>query len=272
MRDNPMMSPMIKNPMMSPMIKNPMVNTMMKKVVTMLLASVAFLALPTLAQELEKPEVAIKRSLEMRPDIKVQSVAPSEIPGLYAVQVQNGPMLYTSADGKYFLHGELFMVQDKSFVNLTEQRGNVERAKEIAAVKVKDAIVFKSKGPTKAVINVFTDVDCGYCQKFHKEVPQLNAMGIEVHYLAYPRAGIGSETYQKLVTAWCAKDRQGTLTRYKNREVVPISTCADNPVAAEFSLGERIGVSGTPSLVTAKGELIPGYVPAEELAQRLGVR
>lgn len=243
-----------------------------------LLASVALLALPALADDVEKPEAVIKRTLEVRPDIKVESVAPSEIPGLYAVQLQNGPMVYTSADGKYFVHGEMFAVKDKSFVNLTEQRAiaeearlNPQRAKEIAAVKTKDMIVFKPNGATKAVINVFTDVDCGFCQKFHKEVPQLNAMGIEVRYLAYPRAGIGSESYQKLVTAWCSKDRQGTLTRYKNREAVPINTCSDNPVAAEYQLGDRLGVNGTPTLVTASGELIMGYVPAQELAQRLGV-
>ena len=245
---------------------------MMNKMMRVLVASVTLLALPAWADDVEKPEVVIKRTLEVRPDVKVESVVPSEIPGLYAVQLQNGPVVYTSVDGKYFVHGEMFAVQGKSFVNLSEQRGNADRAKAMAAVKTEDTIVFKSKGPAKAVISVFTDVDCGYCQKFHKEVPALNALGIEVHYLAYPRAGIGSESYQKLVTAWCAKDRQSTLTRYKNREAVPISTCAKNPVAAQYELGERIGVNGTPSLVTAKGELIPGYVPADELAERLGVR
>jgi thiol:disulfide interchange protein DsbC len=221
----------------------------------------------------EKPEAVIKRVLESsRSDIKVTSVAASEIAGLYAVQVENGPLVYATPDGKYFVIGDLFQVQAQGFVNLGEQRRNGDRVKELAAVKTSDMIVFKAKGPTKAVVNVFTDFDCGYCQKLHKEVPQLNEMGIEVRYLAYPRAGIGSETYQKLVTAWCSKDRQGTLTRFKNRENVPISTCANNPVSAEFELGERIGVSGTPALITAKGELIPGYMPARDLAQRLGVR
>lgn len=243
----------------------------MKKIVAAAAVSALF-ALPALAADAEKPEVVIKRTLEVRPDVKVESVVPSEISGVYAVQLKEGPLLYTSADGKYFVHGELFAVQDKSFVNLTEQRASGQRAKEMAAVKIKDMIVFKSKGPAKAVVNVFTDIDCGYCQKFHQEVPQLNAMGIEVRYLAYPRAGVGSESYQKLVTAWCAKDRQGTLTRYKNRQAVPINTCADNPVAAEFELGDRLGVRGTPTLITAAGDLIPGYVPAGELAQRLGVQ
>ncbi len=255
----------------NPAAEDSMVEKMMKTM-TALWLSIALLALPALADEAAKPEVVIKRALETRPDIKVESVAMSEIPGLYAVQLKGGPVIYTSADGKYFVHGEMFAVQDKSFVNLTEQRASGQRAKEIAAVKLKDMVIFKPKGPTKAVINVFTDVDCGYCRKLHKEVPQLNAMGIEVRYLAYPRAGIGSESYQKMVTTWCAKDRQGTLTRYKNGEAVPLNTCADNPVAAEYQLGERIGVEGTPTLVTANGELIPGYVPAQELAERLGVR
>lgn len=221
----------------------------------------------------EKPEAVIKRALESsRPDVKVSSVAASEINGLYAAQIENGPLVYATPDGKYFVVGDLFQIQPGGFVNLGEQRRNGERAKEMAALKPSDMIIFKAKGPTKAVVSVFTDFDCGYCQKLHQEVPQLNTLGIEVRYLAYPRAGIGSETYQKLVTAWCAKDRQGTLTRYKKRENVPISTCANNPVAAQYALGERIGVTGTPALITASGELIPGYMPAQELAQKLGVR
>lgn len=220
-----------------------------------------------------KPEAVIKRSLEAaRADVKVQSVASSEIPGLYAVQIENGPEVYATGDGKYFLVGDLFQVDAKGFANITEHKRNGERAKLLADVKTKDMIVFKPKTATKGVINVFTDVECGWCQRFHQDVPQLNAMGIEVRYLAYPRAGIGSEDYKKMVTAWCAKDRQGTLTRYKNRESVPLNVCADNPVAAEYQLGERIGVNGTPTLVTADGELIPGYVPPAELAQRLGVK
>jgi len=221
----------------------------------------------------DKPEVVIKRALEAaRTDIKVQSVTSSEIPGLYTVQIDNGPEVYATADGKYFLLGDLFQIQAKGFANITERKRNGERAKLLADVKLKDMIVFKPKTASKGVINVFTDVECGWCQRFHQDVPQLNAMGIEVRYLAYPRAGIGSEDYKKMVTAWCAKDRQGTLTRYKNREAVPLSVCADNPVAAEYQLGERIGVNGTPTLVTADGELIPGYVPPTELAQRLGVK
>ena len=243
-----------------------------------------FLALATAvalsgAQAADKPvatgkavPAAIRQTIEAsRPDLKVTAVEPSELPGLYAVQLADGPVVYASADGRYFVLGDLYQVQAKGFANLSEQKRNVDRAKAIADVKLSDMIIFKPK-TTKAVLNVFTDVECGWCQHLHKDMPKLNAMGIEVRYLAFPRAGVGSEDYQKMVTAWCARDRQDTLTRYKNRESVPINTCKDNPVAAEYELGQRLGVEGTPALVTAAGELIPGYLPPEELAKHLGLR
>lgn len=228
-----------------------------------------------LAFAAETPEQAIKRQLEAaRTDIKVQSVAPSKITGVYAVQLVSGPMVYASADGKHFILGDLFAVQGPSqgFVNLAEQARNGERAALLATVKTQDMVIFKPTGKPKAVISVFTDVDCGYCRKLHKEVPQLNARGIEVRYLAYPRAGIGSESYQKLVTIWCAKDRQAAMTRFKNGEHVATSTCKDNPISDQYTLGDKMGVNGTPALVKVDGELIPGYMPADELAKTLGVK
>ena len=243
------------------------------KVFKAVIAAVACALLASGLHADEAPEVVIKRALETsRPDIQIQSIAPSEVPGLYAVQFLNGPAVYATPDGKYFVLGDLFQVQQKGFVNLAEKKRNGERVKLLAAIKPKDMVIYKAKGATKGVVTVFTDVDCGYCRKLHKEVPQLNDMGIEVRYLAWPRAGIGSESYQKMVTVWCAKDRQKTMTSLKNGDNVPISTCKDNPVAAQYELGEKMGVNGTPALIKADGELIPGYMPAAELAQALGIK
>ncbi|HSB96272.1 MAG TPA: disulfide isomerase DsbC N-terminal domain-containing protein, partial [Spongiibacteraceae bacterium] len=97
----------------------------------------------------EKPEVVIKRALESsRQDVKVKTVAASEINGLYAVQIENGPLVYAAPDGKYFVVGDLFQVQAQGFVNLGEQKRNGDRAKELAAVKPSDMIIFKATGAT----------------------------------------------------------------------------------------------------------------------------
>ncbi|MDB6061130.1 MAG: protein-disulfide isomerase [Verrucomicrobiaceae bacterium] len=248
-------------------------NCLKKGVALLLGCAFAYGAAFAAEQPAEKPEVLIKRALEAsRSDLKVQTVTASEIPGLYSAQFENGPMVYVTPDAKYFVLGDLYQVQGKSYVNLAEERRNVDRAKQLAGVPLKDMIVFKPKVATKGVINVFTDVECGWCQHFHKDVPQLNAMGIEVRYLAFPRAGLGSEDYKKMVTTWCAKDRPAMLTRYKTGQQIPLNLCDNNPVAAQFQLGERLGVQGTPTLMTAKGEVIPGYVPPEELAKTLGIQ
>jgi thiol:disulfide interchange protein DsbC len=115
------------------------------------------------------------------------------------------------------------------------------------------------------------DVTCFYCQKLHREVDQLNAKGVEVRYLAFPRSGIESEGAEKLATAWCADDQQTALTELKAGVELPVNRCEGNPIAAQYELGKEMGVSGTPAIVTSSGELIPGYRPAAALVALLGL-
>ena len=96
-------------------------------------------------------------------------------------------------------------------------------------------------------------------------------MGIEVRYLAFPRGGIPSEGASKLATAWCAEDQQTTLTELKAGVDLPLNECAGNPVAAQYELGQVMGVSGTPAIITSSGLMIPGYRPAADLAGILGL-
>ncbi len=130
--------------------------------------------------------------------------------------------------------------------------------------------IFPALGRRKASITVFTDVDCGFCRKLHLEVPQMNKMGVEVRYLGYPRAGVGSEGYDKLVTAWCSSDRQDAITRMKRGEELPPKTC-DNPVAREYQFGHLAGLKGTPGIVLEDGRMLPGYVSAQDLGKELGI-
>ena len=131
-------------------------------------------------------------------------------------------------------------------------------------------ITFPAVGETKAKIAVFTDIDCGYCRKLHQEVPDMNKLGIEVSYLAYPRAGFGSDSYKKYVSAWCADDKLGAMTLAKNGKSIPSKNC-DNPVDEQYHLGRAIGISGTPAIVLESGRLIPGYLSADKLGKALGI-
>ena len=157
----------------------------------------------------------------VRPDLKFEFVGESVLPGFYAVQVEGGPLLYVSADGGHFFDGNLYQITRKQFVDVRELALNDTRRDVFATRGTDDMIVFKPAGQTKAIINVFTDVDCGYCRKLHNEVPQLNAMGIEVRYLAFPRAGLNSDSYDKIVRdpkadIFCLQDLHFTANMKKH--------------------------------------------------------
>lgn len=202
--------------------------------------------------------------------LTVASVEASKIPGLYQVQFKNGPLVYSNAEGSYFIAGDLFAVNNGQFVNLAEQRGNGKRLAQLNTLDESDMIVFAPEGEVRAEISVFTDVTCFYCQKLHKEVPELNKRGVKVRYLAYPRSGLNTPGYRQLVSAWCASDRKKVLTQLKNKQSVPEISC-DNPVAAQYQLGQQMGVRGTPAMVTETGQMIPGYQSADQLMTTLGL-
>jgi len=242
-----------------------------------LLAPLALLlaGLPALLQAEEVPadvEALLRKRLTFPAvGLGVESVQVSEVPGLYRVQLEDGPAVYATKDGNYFVLGDLYSVGSEGLVNIEEQRRAEDRRRLIDAVATRDKIIFPAQGESRATIDVFTDVSCFYCQKLHKEVPELNRRGVTVRYLAYPRQGIGSAGFRQLATAWCADDRQATLTRLKSRENVKEDVCPGNPVAQQFELGQQIGVRGTPAIIMPGGEMVPGYRSAADLSAALGL-
>jgi thiol:disulfide interchange protein DsbC len=206
----------------------------------------------------------------LRPDIPIEKVSTSPIPGIYALELPGGTVFYGTADGRYLFAGDLYELADDDLVNLAEAGRTEKRRDLMAGVSKGDMVIFPAVGETKGVVSVFTDVDCGYCRKLHQEVPKLNQMGIEVRYLAYPRAGVGSRSYQKIVSAWCAADPNKAMTQLKSGMEIPDVSC-ENPVAAQFDLGQQVGVTGTPAIVLEDGRLLPGYMPAAELAETVGI-
>ncbi len=212
----------------------------------------------------------VARLKAIRPDIPVEAVFPTPLEGVYAMELTGGTILYGTADGRYLFVGDLYALNDDDLVNLTEDWRTAKRRALIEAVALEDLVVFPAAGIRKAVVHVFTDVDCSFCRKLHLEMADMNALGIEVRYLGYPRAGIGSHSYQKIVSAWCSENRNLAITELKLGNSIPDRTC-ENPVADHYELGGRVGVTGTPAIVTEDGRLLPGYMAASDLAAAVGI-
>lgn len=199
------------------------------------------------------------------PQFEIESIQQHEKSGLYVVDLKQGPILYVTADGKYFVAGDLYRIEEESLVNETE----LVKLEKIEALAESEMVVFKAANE-QTHVSVFTDVDCHYCRMLHNEVAKLNEAGVSVRYLAYPRAGIDSDSYLKMVSIWCSADQKKWMTAAKQGDSVPQSKC-DNPVAEQFSLGQEVGVRGTPTIILPSGEMIPGYLPAAQLVERLGL-
>lgn len=209
------------------------------------------------------------------PGIKVSDIQSSPVTGVVEVEVNGSDRAYVTSDGKYMFVGDLYRIDGDKPVNLTEQRLTGVRAKALAQLKASDMITFKAKGAQKAQVYVFTDITCPYCEKFHQGVKQINALGITVHYLAFPRAGLGSQVAKDMSRVWCAKDQQHAMTIAKLRQPVDDLPERDNcqsPVADQYDLGVALGVRGTPSIMTVDGKELGGYLSPAQLAGKLGLK
>ena len=204
----------------------------------------------------------VKKNL---PHYVIKSIQLHEKSGLYTVELANGPALYATSNGEYFLVGDLYRIEASGLINETEEA----KLAQIEDLPTDEMVVFAAENE-KAHISVFTDITCGYCRMLHTEIEQLNDLGITVRYLAYPRAGIDSEPYEQMVNIWCSDSPKNWMTKAKEGQRVPDNKC-ENPVAQHYSIGQSIGVRGTPTLVLSTGKLIPGYLPADKLAEELGL-
>lgn len=217
-------------------------------------------------QELAAAKKAIAKNI---PPFLLKSVKPSPIEGLFEV-VEGNNVVYYSKDGQFKVVGDL--LEMKARVNHTQNaRDDLFKAtfeKAFASVGENSFVKFPAKGEKKGHINVFTDVDCYFCQKLHKEVPELTSMGVEVRYYFYPRAGRNSHSAQVLESIWCSDDKQSAMNKAKSGQKVPVRSC-DNPIDKHIALATDLGLRGTPFIITDAGQKLNGYAPAKQLFQKI---
>ncbi len=226
---------------------------------------IAALSAAVFLPAVQADEAEIRKALNLSmPSLKLGSVKPSEIDGLYEVAVGSS-IIYVSNDGKYLMQGHVIDIEGRK--DLTEAKLAGRRKAAIENLGEDQTIIFKPEN-SRYKISVFTDIDCGYCRKLHSEIDQYLKEGITVQYLFFPRAGKGSDSYKKAVSVWCSEDRNAALTSAKLGSVPEEKTC-DNPVDEHMKLGAEFEARGTPMIVTEKGNIFPGYVPAKSLAKAL---
>ena len=202
--------------------------------------------------------------------VEVDSIQPAQVPGFYQV-IASGQMVYISTDGKYLMHGDVVDLARSQ--NLSDDAWAKFRKAALARVPASQRIVYAPANP-KYTITVFTDVNCGFCRALHEHMAAFNKAGIAVEYLAWPREGVASTsgkptaTYSEMASVWCASDRKAAFSAAIAGKPPVAATCT-NPVADQFDLGMKLGVSGTPTIVAPDGRTLGGYVTPEQLLAAL---
>lgn len=211
---------------------------------------------------------AIAAIQTLNPRVSIDKVRAAPIAGFREAIVQ-GQVVYVSDDGRYLFlpgpQGALYDVAAKK--DLSEQALASVRKDLLKTIPVSERIVFSPPNP-KYTVSIFTDVECGYCRKFHSEIAEYNKQGIEVQYIAFPRMGLGSDDHKKMISVWCAPDRKKALTDAKNDRAIPARDCK-NTVSMQYDVGQRAGLTGTPMIIAEDGTTVGGYLPPQQLREAL---
>lgn len=225
--------------------------------------SVSLSATALAQQKSEAPELSDISSSLAPLGLQVNAVANSPMPGLLQVFTQRG-LFFTSTDGRFFIEGNVFDLQQSELVNDVQMRSYVNQQMPALA----DSYIEYKAENEQYIVYAFTDPTCGYCQKLHSEMSDYNKAGITVRYLAFPRGGLNSKTALEMQHLWCSKNQQKAMDLAKDGKRNPPAMC-ENPVKRHYELGQSFGINGTPALVLASGRIIPGYQPAEGLLKQL---
>ncbi|MEP2651518.1 MAG: bifunctional protein-disulfide isomerase/oxidoreductase DsbC [Paraglaciecola sp.] len=235
--------------------------TKISNIIAGLILSISFTA--SAADETETYE-QVKSKIEKNLRMQVSSIGDAPVSGLLQILTERG-LFYTSTDGKYLLQARIFDVED-GMRNITEDTLGKVRIDGLKTFE-NDIIEYKAKDE-KYVVNVFTDITCGYCRKLHNQMDEYNNLGITVRYLAFPRAGINSASYNDMVSVWCADNPQEAMNNAKAGSNVTSKSCSTK-VAEQYVFGQQIGVGGTPNIILPDGSVIPGYQPPSKLEEAL---
>jgi len=239
------------------------VNHIYRPLTVLALATLAITASTAATAPPAKPDVRVEIARQL--DVQPEDVRPSPVAGLYEIR-SGAEVGYVSIDGRFYFDGDVFDMKSKQ--NLTEPRRQEGRLDILATIPDSDAIVFSPTGTVLHTLTVFTDVDCGYCRRMHREIAEFNRLGFRVRYVMYPSGGPDSEAWRKAEAVLCSADRRDALTRAKRGEAVSAAKCTTR-IAANHSVGERLGIRGTPGIITDAGEYLAGYMPAASMAAYL---
>lgn len=219
-------------------------------------------------------EADIKKAVEAKLGVKVESVTKAGFLGLYEVYAGGG-ILYTDEKVTAMIVGG-DMIPSSHAVNLIDLKNNRnvtdERMRKLTAIRFSDLPLERAikqvRGDGKRVLVSFEDPNCGYCKRLAKELQKLDNLTFYTFLLPI----LSEDSERKSRQIWCAADRARAWNDWMQDGKAPPAKddCADvGVIAKNREFGRRYGITGTPTLFFADGERVPGAVPLARIEQKL---
>ncbi len=195
----------------------------------------------------------------------VESVKKTPYGGLYEVVLKSGELIYTDATVSYLVDGQLIDAKTKR--NITQARLNQLQKIDFATLPLDQAIK-QVKGNGKRVVASFEDPNCGYCKRLAKDLQGLK--DATVYTFLYPI--LSPDSTEKSRNIWCSKDKAAAWNDWMTGNKTPAAApagCDTTAIDKNVALGQKLRVSGTPTIFTADGNRLPGAVPLAQLEQAM---
>lgn len=210
-------------------------------------------------------EATLKKAVQTKfPQAKVESVTKSPYLGLYEVVIE-GQLVYTDEGFNYLFDGSI--IETASLANLTEQRKQKLSAVKFDSLPL-DLAIKNVRGSGKRKLAVFSDPDCPYCKKVEKDLAKLK--DVTIYTFLYPIESLHPNADEKSAAIWCSADRVKAWDDLMLRGIAPAADKAcKTPLAELAQLGQKLKINGTPTLIFADGQRIPGAVPGEQIEKLL---
>jgi thiol:disulfide interchange protein DsbC len=226
---------------------------------------IAFAALFVTANAVFAQENTIRKNLAERlPNLpKIDEVSKSPMPGLFEVRVNGSDIFYTDTEGNFLIQGNL--IDTKNRRNLTEERVEKLSAVDFDALPLKDAFTIV-RGNGKRKVAVFEDPNCGYCKRFERDLQKVD--NVTIHMFLYPI--LGADSTAKSQNIWCSKDKTKTFLDWMVKDVTPTAAACDaSALQRNVEFGKKYRITGTPTLIFADGNRVPGAIPAAQVEKFL---
>lgn len=236
----------------------------MKKFTLLLAASLV----ATFSGSCMADEVALRKILsEKYPATPVKSIEKSQLPGIYQV-VMGKNVAYVGEDGRYFLFGSLYDMQTQT--DLTASKREEANKIDVASIPLANAIkTIKGKGTRKII--VFTDPDCPYCKMLGKTIDSMD--DITVYNILFPIAGLHPDATRKAQDIFCSINSGKVLDDWFVKSIpIKRAKACQNPISENVALAAKLGLNGTPMIISMDGRLMPGAGSKEKIEEFLALK